>query len=947
MSVVRFRAKAPKYGIYVIPRIGAKSWGSVLKHIAFRRFLSYTKFMAANNETLLNKFAKLFSSSDYLSTTQGLLLAKSMWGFLEPAGKVPMPQEPAAMLNAINQRFEAILSDQQIDDQSLVAYLMTLEPKDIMAMGSDLVADVMESPAYQALKPADRQSFERQVNDVYGYLNVDYKVMENLNTVVLNEESLRRMVDASADSQRAKKTAHGKIDNALTAFDNAYRNVDLTALENGPKHYGNVFTPQANLLGKMRASYVNILGEKEGNRTADLNEDLINLQNTQGEKNAYLVSAVAAHDETVMAIFKRHNVDAQKHNKAFLGSEIDGSDKNNQHFLPNLMKTIGGAGKTFGIAAGASFAVNLLSNIPVVGNFVGPAMAIATVVKKAHSEYKQAAQIAAMQNRTLDRRDAARIAVNTAASVAPYAITMAAGPIGRYIGAGTMAVKSFFTDLNQKKTKLRETEKLAVKDYLASAGKAILNSAALWLGGKAGSALGSAVADKIDGQGLLDDFRTNVANVRTGWEKLKSGNLNAGNTTGNITDNSVDNTLGDDISLTAPGDKLTTSNIAADQNSLKTLQNHKFDLTDATRSTANPDANRMYQADGAGNYRQNDWYSVDEYQRAIDTLHEAGVQDADGALRNLAGARMFKGGEFKTELDNLLNGKLTDNTINKILEADSILDEHGALMSGRTINPVQHETNIAPERVTDYHIVDEPVEMSPMPEPELVTDAEIPADPTFGPERMTDYKLAEELNKEPVTAETAQDKVIFNETVKPEPVVENDPTFGPERMTDYELSNDGGVVKPEPVVKTDATSAPERVADYTVTDKHLTDAEIDELYFGPNRRVIFTENSAPEAEPEMDVEPELPTAEHNAEYVPDTDVGAENLTDEATFGLNRMGDYHIESNWANDWQGESYDAMLEHAMDDIAGEYQAPSVKQTVEPVANTYQATNDMSNLM
>ena len=837
--------------------------------------------MAANNKTLLTKFAQLFNSNNYLATTKGLLLATRMMGFLEPRGGVNLPKEPAGMLNAINQRFEALLSDKRITDDHLLAYLMNFNAQDIMAMGPDLVADVMESPAYKLFKPSQRQNFERQANEVLGYMDIDHKQAENWNNVVLNEGSLRRMIDASSETQRAKKTAHGKIDNTLTAFDNAYRQVDTVALCNGPKHYGNVFTPQANLMGKLRANYVSILGEKAGNQIADTNEDLVNAQSTQGEKNAYLISVVAAHDETVMAIFKRRGIDAQKYNKAFLGAEIDGSDKENQHFIPNLIKTFCGAGKTFGIAAGASFTVNLLSNVPVIGNFIGPSLAIATAVKKAHTEYKQAAQIAAVQNRTLDRRDAARIAVNTAASVAPYAITMALGPVGRYIGAGSMMVKTFFADINQQKAKLRNTEKLSATDYLASAGKAILNGAALWLGGKVGSTLGSTVANNFDGQGFENDMRAKFG-FKPKLQSLQTENFKP--------DNVITNDK--DISLTAPEDKLTTSNITADQNSLKILQNHRFDLTDAARSTANPDTDRMYQMNHAtGNYHQNDWYDSAQYQRAIDTLHDAGVQDADGALRNLAGARMFKGGEFKTELDNLLNGKLTTNTINKILEADSILDERADLI-GRTAAPVQQHTNLAPERVTDFQIVDEPV-VAPEPvfepAPELVTDFDLPpVDPTFGPERMTDYSIdAEPTAPEPVYERVVEEIVPAPELVveqQPivEPAVEFDPTFGPERMQDYNI--DG-----QPTVD-DPTFGPERMTSYELNQD-------------------FGAQEYDAAESAVDTT----AVEQLSDYGFDT--GAANESSIWDFG--RVTDYRLP----NDWRDGSFDSMLDQSLNDITEKY--------------------------
>ena len=791
--------------------------------------------MAANNKTLLTKFTQLFNSSSYLDMTKSVLLATRMMGFLEPNGVPNLPKQPAQLLNAVSQRLDALLTNDQVTDANFVAYLMTFDAQNIKAMGHDLLADVMESAVYQALPVAQRRKFESQANDVFGFLDVDYSKNENLNGIVLNEGNLRRMVDASAGSKRAKTTAHGKIDNALTTFDNLYRAADIAAVCNGPKHYGNVFTSRANLVAKLRDGYVNLLGDNLGNKISDVNESMLNPQAQQaqtGVQNADLIGQIEAYDQTVLALMKRRKIDDKKYPRAFLGTEIDGSDKNNQHFLANLATNLLGAGKTFGIAAGASFAVNLLSQIPVVGNYLGGTMAIMTAVKKAHSEYKQASQIAAAQNRSLGPRDAARIAINTAASVAPYAATMVLGPVGRYIGAGSMMVKTFFTDISKQRAKLRYDEKLSVKDYLSTAGKAILHSTALWLGGKFGSTFGSAVTENFDGHGFADDLRAKLG-IKPKLQTLQTENFNH--------ENIVKNT--DGVSLDAP-EKDYAMALQETQNNqdkvfnvkLTELQNHRFDLTDAARSTANPDTDRMFQMNQAsGQYQQQDWYNTAEYQRAVDTLHNAGVQDADGALRNLAGARMFKGGAFKTELDNLLNGKLTTNTIDKILEADSILDEHADLIGGHSVPQPAITTHLAPERVTDYNIEPEPVVAEPIyepaVEPELITNPEISADPTFGPDRMADYNLQETVSEQPLTAP---------EHVVPEPVMEQepvdmiapDPTFGPERMTSYEIKTRDvepelvtePVIQPEsvtelePVMNTDPTFGPERMGNYSIQE---------------------------------------------------------------------------------------------------------------------------------
>ena len=454
-----------------------------------------------------------------------------------------------------------------------------------------------------------------------------------------------------------------------------------------------------------------LLGEKEGNDRSNQYEDFINSQDTIGKKNACLIACAKEADATVAALMKRKKLNPEQYPNAFLADKIDGSNKENPHFL---LQTAG----VFLTSFSTSLAVRTLSRVPVVGKYVGNTLAIASLVGKGVHELNRAKAIAKSENRTLNRRDYGKIAANTALAIAPYAVTMATAhlgvvgtAIGRSVGAVGMAVKTYFADLNKKKMRLREDEKLNAKDYLTSIGKAAAKGAAMWLGG------------------LAAGYTVDAAMGGTMTQQPNQS--------------------------TMPDEKLTTANITADENSLKALREHEFDLTDYTRATANPDNDQMWQ-----HGKQVDWYNKGEYDRAVKVLHEAGVKDADGAIRNLAGAKMFKGGEFATELDNLTHGKLTTNTINKIFEADALLDRTADLMhsNGGVELPSHVQTEFAqsagaelPETSANYDFNETQTTVQPEP---VNSSTELPEATTNYSFTQTNEQYEQfEPESEPVVAE--------------------------------------------------------------------------------------------------------------------------------------------------------------------------------------------------
>lgn len=456
------------------------------------------------NTTLLSKFADFYKSNKFIDTTRASVISKRLLKVLDP--KAPISDDPAQLLSDVEQRLDlAIKNNLMTDDDLMRNFVMGLQSDGLGIFGPEMTASILESSAAKALDPTRRKLLTHDANSAFGFLRVDQN--NNLVNTVLDEEPLRRMIKAADVPAQTKTTANTNIDKALENFDQKTAGVDIRAMLAGPKAYGTPYTPQEDLMDKLRAGCVNLLGKTEGNSLADTMDAVTKNLRTPGEKNVNLMTQAGLYDNAVKAVCKRHNIDINKHPEAFLTNELAGNKKKHSEtaeFVRDLAKT---SAVTFGV----TFVTGVVSTVPVIGDIVGPALAIGNVVRSAVKEYNKAKQIAKEQGRDLTPRERAKIGVNVASQALPTAIIAGLqntkfGMAARILGSGMNWIKTSVADIQQKKAKLKAHDKLKLKDYLKSFGKGALQAAATFGAAQAGSHLGSAL-----GAGLFSNSSSAAA----------------------------------------------------------------------------------------------------------------------------------------------------------------------------------------------------------------------------------------------------------------------------------------------------------------------------------------------------------------------------------------------------------------------------------------------------
>lgn len=649
--------------------------------------------MAALNKSLLAKFSNLFKSNSLLDISKTIVCGNIVLGCL---GENPDDKISYADLN---KKIDAKLNDPKVTDNDLMRGLLQLDEEGISRIPLSMWAEIYESAPFKAI--TDKvlmQKFQNKVNSVWPYFHTTVARVD-AEDVVLNAPYLRRMVQSSRLKPDVVNKSMVAIDNKVDEFTREI-NPDFLAAGVKGKYYGSVWSRKKDQLEQARLSDVMLYGADKGNAIADVREAAIAATRTKAEREAVTAFYMNAHDKTRLAALAAFGKSEAEYPDMFLATNVDGSDKKNKHFISKMLGTFAMSTAT---SMGLGVAIPLLANIPVVGNVIGPLMAGAFTAGSTIKEARKAFKIAKSENRKLTTREKVNIGINAFTNVAPYAAMLALGPAGRAVGAVVMGSKTFAMEVIRKKESLPIGQKLSGKDIATSLGTAAARSLAMYLGAKLGGRLAQgamSMANSVVAEiqaaktthGEITGTAESVQNNTISQEDLSQNKNyddyarpNLEETTG--THNDLGQHNGNNTANPEP--KLSHNTITADENSLRALREHKFDLTDHARSTANPDYDRMFQLDrGANQYTQNDWYDKAGYDRAINVLHEAGVADADGALRNLAGANQFLGGEYGTELKNLLDGKLTTNTINQILKADAILDETADLIRGVEQAPV-------------------------------------------------------------------------------------------------------------------------------------------------------------------------------------------------------------------------------------------------------------------
>ena len=645
------------------------------------------------NTTLLSKFADFYKSNNFIDTTKALVISKRLLKVLDP--KAPISDDPAQLLSDVEQRLDLVIQKNLMTDDDLMQnFVMGLQFDGLAMLGSEMTASILESSAAKNLDPTRRKLLTHDANSAFGFLRIDRN--NHLGRTVLEEEPLRRMIKVADVPTQAKNDANINIDKALENFDKKTAGVDIRAMLAGPKTYGTPYTPQEDLMDKLRAGCVNILGKAEGNSLADTMDAVTKSFRTPGEKNVNLMMQAGQYDNTVKAICKRHNIDINKHPEALLTNELAGNKKKHSEtaeFVQDLAKT---SAVTFGM----TFLTGIVSTVPVIGDIVGPALAIGNVAHSAVKEYNKAKQIAKEQGNQLTGREWAKIGVNVASKALPTAIIAGLqntkfGTAARFLGAGMNWIKTSYADIQQKKAKLKAHDKLKLKDYLASLGKGAAQAGVTFLAAQAGSHFGSALgAGWVNGGGSVAAENTKVQDeanlghdVRSldGVELQTNSAMNDEQTTTTMNDEQTTTTINNQrmpdraVEIETQTQTFDQTNDSTSGYTMDNVQNDPF-MTDQGMPTRGVDfdqvndSTRAYTMDDARTWEQNFNASMEDIQndanyvqRAQDSITKLGKIDGE-QYYDINGAQVHVSGADAKLAYQLDHGRLQGEEFNQAWE---------------------------------------------------------------------------------------------------------------------------------------------------------------------------------------------------------------------------------------------------------------------------------------
>ena len=648
------------------------------------------------SNSLTDEFKKYFTNTP-ANTLRSIDFGKHLLRYFDEEKE--FPKDPADFLNTTR----AFLEDNEVTDENLVRLVIDKVKHDHGGLLTfDMIADLVESDAYKNFgKTGKDQRAKREFERWLCKKSLLSKLDSCTSTdIVLEEEGLRRVVDAIVPEQEQEKYLT-VIDEKIAEFDETYaqklknnKEDSLTQLKEIAvlKGSGNL---REVALQKVGGVY-NVLCSLDKVQT--INEQIYTTMAGVPDfqsKNVIASGWVHNTNKTLFALQKRGVIPEEEFDKISI-EELPHQTQTQKKRVNPILDVV----KTFGITLGGATVVSALSSInPAFGMVVGVVGVIGAGIATAFNEGKKLrknnVELTASQIKEIARKSG----VAMVKKAIPFFAAVTLGPAGRVFGAVTVAAKTFIDDIEyraglkrdvfeqqqaeEQKEELKgikgffkkvknnikkvgqdmkqvgqDMKQIGAKEIGKSVGYALGKGAAVFFGGLGGAKLGSSL-----GANFLANQNESVQNTKS-VRDIVNENLK------NIGDKLRINGFNTDSQLTA-------ENLEA----LDSMDN--IELTENARATAYEANDRQYV-----NGVQQDWYNAQEQANAVRVLEEHGVEDPMGVLRKLGSMARFNGGEFQDTLDNLTSGHINNNDVQNIIESLNSIDETGDLISNHSGNTV-------------------------------------------------------------------------------------------------------------------------------------------------------------------------------------------------------------------------------------------------------------------
>ena len=657
------------------------------------------------SNSLTGKFTKYFTNTP-ANTLRSIDFGKHLWRYFETDKEKELPKDPAALLNATRVFFE----DDKVTDEGLVRLVIDKVKHDHGSLLTfDMVADLVESDAYQNFgktSSKDQRSklkFERWLRKDSLLSKLDSCTSTD---IVLEEEGLRRVIDAIVPEQEQEKYLT-VIDEKIAEFDKDYAQKLKNNKEDSLTQLKEIAVGQGS--GGLRATALQKVGEVYHvlcslDKVQTINEQIYTTMAGVPDfqsKNVIASGWVHNTNKTLFALQKRGKITEQEFDQITI-EELPHQTQTQKKRVHPIRDVV----NTFCLTAGGATVISALSSInPAFGVALGVVGVIGAGFATASNEKKKLrennVELTASQIKEIARKSG----VAMVKKAIPFFAAVTLGPAGRVFGAVTVAAKTFIDDIEyraglqrdafeqqqaeEQKEELkgikgffkkvknnikkvgqdikqvgRNMKEVGIKGNLKSFGYAAAKGAAVFVGGTVGAKFGSSLGNKL----FFGSKEPTIQGLNDKFTELR------GQETQNVTTEGVVDVKSE----------LTAENLEA----LDSMDN--IELTENARATAYEANNRQY-VDGV----QQDWYNAQEQANAVRVLEEHGVEDPMGVLRKLGSMARFNGGEFQDTLDNLTSGHINNNDVQNIIESLNSIDETGDLISNHSGNTVSTDNEIS------------------------------------------------------------------------------------------------------------------------------------------------------------------------------------------------------------------------------------------------------------
>ncbi|MCM1404281.1 MAG: hypothetical protein NC133_02140 [Prevotella sp.] len=462
------------------------------------------------DKPLLRSFMKYFTHTP-ANILRSVDFGRSLFRYFAPNQEIP--SDPATLLNATRSLFTVGANDQQFTDEAFVRFLLHKIDKEPDLITFDMIADLVESDAYQkfgktAQDKANKQKFERWIYDHSLLSKIENSPSSR---IVLEQDAMTRVINAIPPSKKNQNVQYlSQIDAKIDEFDKTYlKNINDEELLKALKENANNTAGQ-NFDVQLKNVYNLLLNDEENrNFTADVIDSATSKGATEPKvRNSMLLGLCMSANELLLAASKRRNwsdIDfqdvflkfpievraakfEQQQKKQTITKRTKQKNKNAQRAeeietaatsesipvtetQPSTTELVPVAEtqtftkqqpafhpvfdvvKTFGGTLTGAAVISTITSIPGVGQIVGPALGISMVatagIGSAMANYK-----AAKKRGDVAKSEAKKIAIQSGIAMLgkawPYAAAMALGPAGRVLGSGVVFAKTLYNDLERR-----------------------------------------------------------------------------------------------------------------------------------------------------------------------------------------------------------------------------------------------------------------------------------------------------------------------------------------------------------------------------------------------------------------------------------------------------------------------------------------------------------------